>query len=330
MNVEPAPKSIYEQEPVNQPADQTEDFIVTGEESINETIPPEAFSEDERIHILAEITDMATHARSDHELYEGCLQKIFAAIPRVERATILVDLGGELFPIKHFPREQAYYSETYAAQAKHKRKAFSWLRKHAESEIPESMFDVVAAMYTPMVRNGKVVGVLHVDSTSLIEGFSRSELDMLNVIASILALALSSKSPTDEPTIPSVFISYSHEDAQFANKLKGDLRRNGISVWIDERLKPAEETWLDQLTIAIREQRYFLFLMSERSISSEYCQWELNMAQSFERNIIPILLEKIDLPPSLAPLQYIDFSSDARKGLDLLTETIHSKNQYKR
>ena len=219
--------------------DPEEDMMVTNEELIDELAPPKSFSENERIRILAEIMDIAIHSHTSIELYEGCIRKIFDAIPNAERATILVDQGGELFPVKHIPRDQAYYSETYARETKDKRKAFSWLRKDAKSKIPDSMFEAAAAMYAPMIRNGLVMGVLHVDSTSLIEGFAKSELDTLSVIASVLALSL--KSTTNEHVTPSVFISYSHKDSRFANKLKGDLRRNGISVWIDERLQAADE-----------------------------------------------------------------------------------------
>ena len=311
------------QETIDPSFDPGKDMIVTNEELIDELAPPKSFSENERIKILAEIMDIATHSRTSVELYEGCIHKIFDAIPNVERATILVDQDGELFPVKHIPREQAYYSETYAKQTKDKRKAFSWLRKDAKSKIPESMFELVAAMYAPMVRNGLVTGVLHADSTSLIEGFAKSELDTLSVIASVLALSI--KSTTNGHVTPSVFISYSHKDSKFANKLKGDLRRHGISVWIDERLQAADEAWLKQLAIAIREQRYFLFIMTPSSVSSEYCQWELTTAQSLKKTIIPVMVKKTDIPLTITSMQYIDFSKFYNKGLNVLVETIHRK-----
>lgn len=316
-------ESFDTQPAIDSPFDLEEDLIITHEELIDELVPPKSFSENKRIRILAEITDMATHSHTPAELYEGCIQKIFNAIPTIERATILIDHGGELFPVKHFPRDQAYYSETYARQTRDNRKAFSWLRKHAESNIPESMFDAVAAMYTPIIRNGKVIGVLHADSKSLIEGFAKSELDLLSVIASVLALSLN---PTENERVPpSVFISYSHKDSKLANKLKGDLRRNGISVWIDERLQAADEAWLHQLAVAIQEQRYFLFLMTASSVSSEYCQWELNTAHTLQKTIIPVMIKKSEVPLTIRSLQYIDLRKHYDDGLNLLIQTIRRK-----
>jgi len=324
MSNKPVSKSSGAQESVDQGANQNEDFVITNEETIDELAPPKFFSENERIRILAEIMDIATHSLTNAELYEGCIQKIFDVIPNVERATILVDLGGELFPVKHFPREQAYYSDTYARETRDKRKASAWLRKYAKNKIPESMFDVVAAMYVPMIRNGKVVGVLHADSTSLIEGFNRSELDTLSVIAGALALSLQSKA--NEQVTPSVFISYSHKDAILANKLKGDLRRNGISVWIDERLQAADDAWLKQLAVAIREQHFFLFLVSPSSVLSDYCQWELGTAQNLKKSIVPLMIKKANIPAPITNLHYIDFTKDYDKGLNKLIQTIRGKS----
>jgi hypothetical protein len=320
MSDKPIPKSSV----IGSSAGQ-EDLIITNEESVDEFTPPESFSESERIHILAEIMDIATHSRENAELFEGCIQKIFNIIPNAERATILVDFRGELHPVKWIPREQAYYSETCARETKEKRKSFSWLRKYATGEISDSMYDVAAAMYAPMIRNGRVIGVVHVDSTSLIEGFTKSELDMVSVIASTLALSL--QPGVGEQVVPSVFISYSHKDSRIANKIKGDLRRNGISVWIDERLKAADKAWLKQLEIAIREQQYFLFLMTPNCIESKSCQWELKTAKRLKKNIVPLLIEKTEVPASISKLEYIDFCEGYDKGWVILLETVQRKKQ---
>jgi hypothetical protein len=288
---------------------------------IEEVNPPESVREDDRIRILAEISGLAAFARTNGELYEGCIQKIFAAIPNAERATILVDQRGELLPVKHIPREQSFHSETYAKKTKDSRKAISWLRKFTNDHIPDSLYEVAAAMYVPMIKNWKVIGVLHADSTSLIEGFIKSELDVLSVIALVLASSIDRSD--DGPAVPSVFVSYAHVDSALANKIKGDLRRNGVSVWIDERLKAGDLAWRKQLEIAIREQQNFLFLMTPKCVSSEYCQWELKTAQELKKRIIPVLLaEETDVPESILEMQYIDFSKDYNRGMNSLVQVI--------
>ena len=228
MSAKITPKSISKQGSIDPSTSQQKDLIIKNEELINEFVPPKSFSENERIRILVELTELAVYSRENYELYEGCIRKIFDAIPNSERATILVDFRGELRPVKWIPREQSYYSETCAKKTRDEKKAVSWLRKYAKGSISDSLVDVAAAMYAPMIRNGRVIGLLHVDSTSLIEGFTKPELDLLTVIASVLALSL--KPDAGEQILPSAFISYSHKDSAIANKIKGDLRRNGISV----------------------------------------------------------------------------------------------------
>ena len=301
-----------------------EGLTITNEEVVDELLPPDAFSEDERISILADFTGLAINFQTNAELYEGCIQKIFDVIPNVERATILMELGGELFPVKYVPREQAFYSETFVKETRDRRTAFSWLRKTAKSKIPKSTFDAVAAMYVPMIKDRNVIGVLHVDSKSRIDGFTKPELDTLSVIANILALSI--KSTLTEQVVPSVFISYSHKNTNFAKKLKGDLRRNGISVWIDERLKAADEAWLKQLAVAIQKQDYFLYLITPDSEVSKYCEWELNTAQSFNKTIVPLMVKNAVMPITISGLQFIDFRQGYTDGLSMLLQTIHRRN----
>jgi hypothetical protein len=299
-----------------------EDLIVTNETLIEEVIPPETVGEDQRISILAEISELAAYSRTNGELFEGCIQKVFQAIPTAERATILVDFHGELLPKKHIPRDQSYHSETYARKTRDTRKAISWLRRFTKEAIPDSMIEVVAAMYAPMLRSGKVIGVLHADSTKQIQGFTRSELELFSVIANVLALSIKQFN-NDEPGTPSVFISYAHVDSQIANKIKGDLRRNGVSTWIDERLKAGDQAWQKQLEIAIREQHNFLFLMTPSSVASEYCLWELKTALELNKRIISVMLTAgTEVPKPIRDSQYINFTNDYSKGLISLVETI--------
>ena len=295
--------------------------IITNAEPVSELAPPSSISEDERISALAEIMDLAANTHTNGELFEGCIQKIFHAIPTAERITILISQDNELFPVKYVPREQAYYSSTFVNKARDNKLAFCWISQNEpEKKQPESIFNAVAAMYAPMIRNNQIVGVLHVDSKSLLVGFSKQELDTLCVIASAIALAL--KPSVGERVIPSVFISYAHKDRRIVNKLKEDLRRNGISVWIDERLKVADEAWQKQLALAIQKQTFFLFVLTPTSVSSKYCEWELHTALGLQKPIVPIMMKKTEVPLIITAQQYIEFGRDYRKALSKLVQRL--------
>jgi hypothetical protein len=63
--------------------------------------------------------------------------------------------------------------------------------------------------------------------------------------------------------------------------------------------------------------------MTPKSVSSEYCQWELKTAQDLNKRIIPVLLaDGIEVPETIRDSQYINFTSDYSKGLTSLVETI--------
>ncbi|HLO30833.1 MAG TPA: TIR domain-containing protein, partial [Anaerolineales bacterium] len=294
---------------------------ITNVEPVDELAPPSLISEDERIGVLAEIMEIAASAQTDGELFEGCIQKIMAAIPNAERVTILIGEDNELLPIRYYPRQQPYYSNTFVNKARADKTALSWVLQDSDNDKkPASVFNAVAAMYAPMLRNKQIVGVLHADSKSLIEGFSKMELDTLSVIATAIALAL--KPSKNEERIPSVFISYAHKDTRKVNKLKDDLRRNGISVWMDERLKVADEAWQKQLALAIQKQAFFLFVMTPNSISSKFCEWELHTALSLQKPIVPVMLKKAAVPLVITTQQYIEFGKDYRKALGVLVQRL--------
>lgn len=49
----------------------------------------------------------------------------------------------------------------------------------------------------------------------------------------------------------------------------------------------------------------FLFLASSHSVNSPYCAYEVKMAISHKKVIIPLMTENLVLPPTLAKLQWI-------------------------
>lgn len=67
----------------------------------------------------------------------------------------------------------------------------------------------------------------------------------------------------EESAAKRVFISYSHEDARFVEKLTADLVTEGISVWIDRTgLAPGTPNWDQAIREAIRAARAVLLVDS--------------------------------------------------------------------
>ena len=95
----------------------------------------------------------------------------------------------------------------------------------------------------------------------------------------------------------SVFVSYAHEDAEYAVELKDVLERQGINVFRDEESILSGDYWREAIAKAIEDTMYFVVLCSAASACStevkrEICQARKRKTQT--RNsfiIIPIFLE---------------------------------------
>ena len=103
-----------------------------------------------------------------------------------------------------------------------------------------------------------------------------------------------------------VFISYGHgiHDA-VVKQLADDLRKFGFQVFFDvDYLKKGDwEATIDEHILA---SRYFLFMVSARSVSRDgFCLNELCRAGENKSEIVPILLDDSKLPLSINKHQHL-------------------------
>jgi hypothetical protein len=111
-----------------------------------------------------------------------------------------------------------------------------------------------------------------------------------------------------------VFISYSRVDVDFADQIVLALADRGFSPLIDRQEIDAAEQWKDRLTALIFNCSYVVFVLSEASAKSTICQWEVELAESFGRRMVPVLPGPVDwqfLPGNLSALNGIHFYKDA-------------------
>jgi hypothetical protein len=123
------------------------------------------------------------------------------------------------------------------------------------------------------------------------------------------------------------FISYSRADSAFADKLSEDLEKRGIPVWIDRESIEGGAAWRASISKAIRSCCAFILILSPRSTQSGQVSKELSVAETHNRLIIPVVLEKCDIPPGmelqLAELQWISFAEHSYEAaLERLTRVI--------
>lgn len=103
-----------------------------------------------------------------------------------------------------------------------------------------------------------------------------------------------------------IFVSYARVDKPICIQLVETLSVHDI--WYDQRLYAGQHWWKEILR-RLDWCEIFIYLLSAESLTSEYCQKELDIAQRIGREIIPILIQPgVELPPEIAKLQYIDVS----------------------
>ena len=114
------------------------------------------------------------------------------------------------------------------------------------------------------------------------------------------------------------FISYSRTDASVAAKLKADLRKEGISAWVDVEDIPAGAAWDDTIAKEIEDCTHLLLLVSRASVESSNVSDEVGYARDKRRPVLPLLLDNAPIPFRAHRAQAIDFKNDYRAGFDLL------------
>jgi hypothetical protein len=98
----------------------------------------------------------------------------------------------------------------------------------------------------------------------------------------------------------SCFISYSHRDEEFAQRLHADLQNKGVRCWFAPHDLPIGGKILDEIDAAIRLRDKVLLILSEQSINSDWVEDEVKTAFEEERKrgqtvLFPLRLDDVIL-----------------------------------
>ena len=82
-----------------------------------------------------------------------------------------------------------------------------------------------------------------------------------------------------------IFISYSHEDRAFVNRLRADLQSADFNLWIDRKdLKVGQSNWQREIRRALSAADFVLYIGSPSAADSDFVGEEIAIAQpSLER-----------------------------------------------
>ncbi|WP_306332649.1 toll/interleukin-1 receptor domain-containing protein [Streptomyces sp. KL118A] len=125
---------------------------------------------------------------------------------------------------------------------------------------------------------------------------------------------------------PSVFLSYSTQDAAAARRLEQMLDLAGIDVWSDRHLRVGDQ-WQSVITEALEEAEIVLVLISRFSLTSHWVTREWHTALTSSKRVIPVLVggaTASDLPPGLREIQAVDLNEENPQEIRNLTSAIET------
>ncbi|MBO5415523.1 MAG: toll/interleukin-1 receptor domain-containing protein [Clostridia bacterium] len=127
---------------------------------------------------------------------------------------------------------------------------------------------------------------------------------------------------------PYAFVSYSHRDIDLVLPIIARLKQNMCRVWYDEGLTPGE-SWNDSIAEHLKNCSQFILFISPDSIASKYVMSEINYALTKDKDIVPVILRKTELPAGLemmlGTIQFLDISDyngDIGKSVGMISSVL--------
>jgi hypothetical protein len=97
---------------------------------------------------------------------------------------------------------------------------------------------------------------------------------------------------------PCIFVCYAHEDSDVVYPEMAWLREQGLNLWYDEGIS-AGKNWRAAIGDSLLGASHVLFYISRRSLESDHCNREINLALDEGKDIVPIYLEDVELTSDL-------------------------------
>lgn len=116
-----------------------------------------------------------------------------------------------------------------------------------------------------------------------------------------------------------IFISYSHQDSDFARRLHADLIVLGHKPWLDKFELDTGDNTLTRIQEGLQDSRYCIVILSEAALQSKWVdtEWKEKLWSSIitrEIKLLPVLKDRCEIPVLLRTLQYADFTQSYAVG----------------
>ena len=133
-----------------------------------------------------------------------------------------------------------------------------------------------------------------------------------------------------------VFLSWTEEDQAIMEPIRRALIREGITVWVNKTDIKTGADFQVAINHGIERADQVVYLISPASLQSAYCQEEISYALSLNKQIVPLLIQSIDLEkisPELRSLEFINFTDnqqpeDYQRDIDVLIRSLFEEATY--
>jgi hypothetical protein len=124
-----------------------------------------------------------------------------------------------------------------------------------------------------------------------------------------------------------IFISYSHKDKAFADKLARNLVWRRHHIWMDRWELNVGDSLIDKIQTALTGSSAILAILSKNSVESGWVKKEINaglIRELEERQslLMPCVIDDCEIPLFLKEKRYADFRSDPDRALNDLDRAL--------
>jgi formylglycine-generating enzyme required for sulfatase activity len=125
----------------------------------------------------------------------------------------------------------------------------------------------------------------------------------------------------------SIFLSHSSANADDVRRLAEDLKRAGVSIWLDEWEIFTGDRITQKISEGLSGTRYLAVWLTRDAISSGWVEreWQTRYGDEISNRstiILPLLGEQCELPTLLRDRRYADFRTDYTSGLRELLKVV--------
>ena len=126
-----------------------------------------------------------------------------------------------------------------------------------------------------------------------------------------------------------IFISYAHEDSEFAYRLCYELESRGITVWLDKKNIEVGDSIVKGIEDGMGISNFFCLVLSSTSVTRPWVLREYRTALNIQlttsgkaMQILPIKIDHCEVPALLRDIKYADFSQNFTEGLEAICKVL--------